>query len=81
MKFSLVELFLYHFELLLFQNAEAVARKCSRKKIFLKILENSQKNICARILFSINFQPGGLQLYLKNSGTGVFKNAYFLEHL
>ena len=26
MKFSLVELFLYHFELLLVQNAEAVAR-------------------------------------------------------
>ena len=30
-KFSLLELFLYHFELLLLQNAEAVARKCSRK--------------------------------------------------
>ena len=31
MKFSLVELFLYHFELLLLQNAEAVARRRSRK--------------------------------------------------
>ena len=31
MKFSSVELFLYHFELLPLQNAEAVPRKCSRK--------------------------------------------------
>ena len=30
-KFSYAEVFLYHFELLLLQNAEAVARMCSTK--------------------------------------------------
>ena len=56
MKFSLLELFLYHFELLLLQNAEAVAWKRTRKQMFLKIVQNSQENICARISFSIKLQ-------------------------
>ena len=31
--------------------SEAVIRKCSVKKEFLKILQNSQENICAKIFF------------------------------
>ena len=32
-------------------NTEAVARMCSVKKVFIEILQNSQKNICARVSF------------------------------
>ena len=32
---------------------EAVALKCSVKKVFLEIAQNSQENTCARIRFSI----------------------------
>ena len=32
-------------------NAEAVTGMCSVKKVFLKILQNSQENICARFSF------------------------------
>ena len=30
-------------------NSEPIARKCSVKKVFLKISQNSQKNTCARV--------------------------------
>ena len=30
---------------------EAVVQRCSVKKVFLKISQNSQENICARISF------------------------------
>ena len=35
---------------------EAVAWRCSVKKVFLDILQNSQKNSCARVSFSIKLQ-------------------------
>ena len=42
---------------------EAVANRCSVKKIFLEISQNLQENTCTK----------GLQLYLKrDSGTGFF---------
>ena len=37
--------------------SEAVVQKCSVKKVFLEISQNSQENNCARVSFS------GLQLY------------------
>ena len=43
---------------------EAVARRCSVKKVFLEISQNSQENTCARISL-ISYQKG-------DSGTGVF---------
>ena len=60
--------------------SEVVARRCSVKKLFLKISQNSQENTCARVSFLIKL---GLQLYIKrDSGAGVFlwilRN---LEHL
>ena len=33
--------------------AEIVAQSCSVKSVFLEILENSQKNTCAKIFFLI----------------------------
>ena len=48
-------------------------QRCSIKKVFLEISQMSQKNICARVSFSIKLQALGLQLYLKrDSGTDVF---------
>ena len=35
---------------------EAVARRCSVKKVFLEILQNSQENTCARASFLIKLQ-------------------------
>ena len=35
---------------------EAATRRCSAKKVFLEILENSQENICAKVIFLIKLQ-------------------------
>ena len=32
-------------------DAEAVVQRCSAKKMFLKISQNSQENTCARVFF------------------------------
>ena len=42
---------------------EAVARRCSVKKVFLESSQNSQENTCARVSFLIKLQASGLQLY------------------
>ena len=58
------------FQIINVKEAEAVAKKCSVKKLFLEISQNSQNNTCARVSFLIKLQ--GLQLYEKrDSGTGV----------
>ena len=38
------------------QKLEAVVRRCSAKKVFLEISQNSQENTCARIYFLIRLQ-------------------------
>ena len=43
-------------------HTEAVAWRCSVKKVFLEILQNSQENICARASFLIKLQASGLQI-------------------
>ena len=44
---------------------ETGARRCSVKKMFLKIVQNSQENTCARASFLIILQAWGLWLYQK----------------
>ena len=44
-------------------NAEAVTQRCSVKKVFLEVLQNSQENTYARVSFSIKLQGLGLQLF------------------
>ena len=52
---------------------EAVAQKCSVKKVFLEISQNSQENTCAWVSFLIKLLASALQFYLKrDSGTVVF---------
>ena len=47
------KLFLFFISVLL----EAVAQRCSVKKVFLEISQNSQENTCARVSFLINCRP------------------------
>ena len=41
--------------------SEAVAWRCSVKKVFLEILQNSQENTCARVSFLIKLQVSGCE--------------------
>ena len=38
------------------QHSEAVVQRCSVKKVFLEISQNSQQNTCARASFLIKLQ-------------------------
>ena len=44
-------------------NAEGVIWRCSVKKVFLEILQNSQENTCVRVSFLIKLQASGLHVY------------------
>ena len=44
-----------------FQYLEAAAQRCSVKKVFLEILQNSQENTCARVSCLIKLQASGLK--------------------
>ena len=48
---------------------EAVVQKCSLKKVFLKISQNSQENTSARVSFLIKLQAKFLRA------------SFFIEHL
>ena len=43
--------------------SEAVVRRCSVKKVFLEISQNSQENTCARVSFLVKLQASSLQFY------------------
>ena len=68
---------------------EAATRGVLWKKVFLKILQNSQENTCARVSFLIKLHTPGLQLYWKETLVQVFccefceisRNTLFAEHL
>ena len=42
---------------------EAATRGVLQKKVFFKMLQNSQENTCARVSFLIKLQAWGLRLY------------------
>ena len=52
--------------------AEAVALRCSVKKLFLEISQNSQENTCVRVSFLIKKNQS--LLFLKNTSGGCFFN-------
>ena len=68
---------------------EAVAWRCSVKKVFLDILQNSQKNSCARVSFSIKLQAEACNFIKKETSPKVFscefykisRKAFLTEHL
>ena len=50
---------------------EAVVRRCSVKKVFLEISQNSQENTCARASFLIKLQVFSCEFF------EIFKNTLF----
>ena len=52
--------------------AEAVARRCSVKKLFLEILQNSQESTCARVPFLIKLQNEVCNFIKKETLAQVF---------
>ena len=52
---------------------EAVAQRCSVKKVFLKISQNSQENTCARVYFLTKLQAWGLHLYCAQACNFIIK--------
>ena len=44
---------------------EVVTWRCSVKKVFLEISQNSQENVCARVSFLINLHASDLQILVK----------------
>ena len=46
-------------------HTEAVAWRCSLKKVFLEISQNLQENVCARISFLIKLHASDLQIVVK----------------
>ena len=59
---------------------EAVSRRCSVKKVFLEISQNSQKNTCARVSFSIKLQTEACNFIKRATLAQVF-SFEFCEHL
>ena len=53
-------------------SAEAVARRCFVKKVFLKISQNSQENTCARVSFLIKSQAEACNFIKKETMAQVF---------
>ena len=45
------------------EHIEAVVQRCSVKKVFLEISQNSQENTCARVSFLIKLQTSGFLTY------------------
>ena len=68
---------------------ETVTRRCSVKKVPLKITQNSQENISVRVSFLIRLQVKACNFIKKETLTQVFscefgeifKNTFFIEYL
>ena len=50
---------MYQFQNVTFETIEAVVQRCSVKKMFLEISQNSQENLCSRVSFLIKLQASG----------------------
>ena len=60
------------------KSAEAVIQRCSVKKVFLEISQNSQENTCARVSFLINFiKKETLVQVLSCKFCEISKNTFF----
>ena len=57
-------------------NTDAVARRCSVKKVFLEISQNSQGSICTRVSVLIKLQASGLQQVFSCEFCEISKNTF-----
>ena len=61
------------FGLVVESNSRSSYQRCSIKKEFLKLLQNSQENTCVRVSFLMKLQASGQQLHSKrDTGSSVF---------
>ena len=65
---------------------EAVAQRCSVKKVFLEISQNSQENTCARFFFLISCRPEACNFTKKETLARVnfakfLRTPFLIEHL
>ena len=61
---------------------EAVVRRCSVKKLFLEISQNSQENACARVSFLISLLKRRLwHLCFPVNFSRFLRTTFFTEHL
>ena len=75
--------------ILIFQLSESVVQRCSVKKVFLEISQNSQENTCARVSFLIKLQVRPATLLKKRLWHRRFlvnfvkflRRPSFIEHL
>ena len=64
-------------------------RRCSIKKVFLKISQNSQEKTCSKVSFLVKFQASACNYIKKETPAQMFscqlceiiKNIFFTEHL
>ena len=70
-----------HWYYLIQQDKEAVAQRCSIKKVFLKILQNSQENTCARASFLIKLQAEACNFIEKETLAQVYFPVNFPKFL
>ena len=68
---SLMISLLTHFKPV-FHCIETATRRCSVKKVFLKISQNSEKNTCVRLSFLISCRPKACNFIKKETPTQVF---------
>ena len=59
------------------EETEAVAQKCSVKKVFLEILQNSQENTYARGFFLIKLQASACNLIKKEALVQLFSSEFY----
>ena len=57
-----------------------ITKRCSAKKVFLEISQNSQKNTCARVSFLIKLQASGLWYRCFSVNFAKFLRTLFLQN-
>ena len=70
---------IYHYHKFILCFLEVVVRRCSVKKVFLKISQNSQENTCARVSFLIKLQV--LHRCFPVNFAKFLGTPFFIEHL
>ena len=60
---------------------KAAIQRCSVKKVFLKISQNSQENTCARVSFLIKLKMRLWHRCFPVNLAIFFRKAFFIEHL
>ena len=76
----------FHFPFYQFRSSR---KRCSRKKVYLKISQNSQENTCTRVSLLIKFKARHVTLFKKSlwhrcfpvSFVKFIKDTFFTEHL